>query len=133
MNIPHYDKYGNKFIRFDIIPNLPNVVKKASSPITRKKLRFLMSRKHVCAICGVKAYYIGFYKHRQTGLETVDLYTKDGVMFNVDHIIPVSKGGANTDSNKQCTCHDCNNKKGDKLPDGTIIKVIGGKFIPYNP
>ena len=33
----------------------------------------------------------------------------------VDHIIPISKGGKSTMDNLQTLCHDCNVKKGDKI------------------
>ena len=32
-----------------------------------------------------------------------------------DHIIPVSKGGANTARNLQLLCQDCNRHKSDKI------------------
>lgn len=36
--------------------------------------------------------------------------------FHLDHIIPLSLGGKNTDSNIQLTCPNCNQKKGSKHP-----------------
>lgn len=37
------------------------------------------------------------------------------VRLEVDHIIPIAKGGKSTMDNLQTLCHDCNVKKGDKL------------------
>lgn len=38
----------------------------------------------------------------------------DGEMFlELDHIIPLSKGGKDTIENKQALCQSCNNKKSD--------------------
>lgn len=39
----------------------------------------------------------------------------DGVILHVDHIIPVSRGGATTLDNLRTLCADCNLGKGDKL------------------
>lgn len=30
----------------------------------------------------------------------------------IDHVIPLSKGGRNIESNRVIACHECNNKKG---------------------
>lgn len=43
----------------------------------------------------------------------------NGEMFlEIDHIIPLSKGGSNKLENKQALCQKCNNKKSDKLDYG---------------
>ena len=39
----------------------------------------------------------------------------DGVKLEVDHIIPISKGGKTIDENLRTLCHDCNIGKSDKL------------------
>lgn len=40
---------------------------------------------------------------------------KDGVSLEVDHIIPVSRGGRTELSNLQTLCHDCNSGKSDRF------------------
>lgn len=35
----------------------------------------------------------------------------------IDHIIPVAWGGTNEDENLQTLCHDCNNAKGNRMPE----------------
>lgn len=37
--------------------------------------------------------------------------------YHIDHIVPVSKGGANWPSNLQCLCAPCNLAKGSKMPE----------------
>lgn len=54
-----------------------------------------------CQICGKKV--------RPTFTEYHDLYP------NLDHIIPLSKGGTHTRDNCQCTCRKCNIAKRDKI------------------
>lgn len=43
------------------------------------------------------------------------LGAKDGAVLNVDHIIPVSKGGSNESTNLQTLCRACNNGKADRI------------------
>ncbi|MCR5668224.1 MAG: HNH endonuclease, partial [Lachnospiraceae bacterium] len=50
---------------------------------------------YVCAECGMKA--------------------KDRIPFQVDHIIPMNKGGKTVSENLQILCRSCNAKKSDKL------------------
>ena len=40
---------------------------------------------------------------------------RDGVTLEVDHILPISRGGKTTYDNLQTLCRDCNRGKGDKL------------------
>ena len=43
----------------------------------------------------------------------------------LDHIIPLSKGGPHTYKNTQCSCRKCNQRKSDKI----VVKEI---FIKVN-
>ena len=42
----------------------------------------------------------------------------------LDHIIPLAKGGTHTKDNLACCCRDCNHKKSDQIPQG-IVGVQG--------
>ncbi len=43
-------------------------------------------------------------------------YNEPNLLLEVDHIIPISKGGKTVDNNLQCLCWKCNRSKGNKLP-----------------
>jgi len=46
----------------------------------------------------------------------IDLYTIDFHLMTVDHILPLSKGGARNDiKNMQPMCEECNTNKGNKI------------------
>lgn len=47
-----------------------------------------------------------------------------------DHIIPVSRNGANTWENVVTCCGQCNKVKGDKTPDEAKMPL---RFLPYKP
>ena len=75
----------------------------------------------VCPICKTKAQYFKMIPSGNVDLlctdYTFNLYGikhNQQVMFDIDHIKPVSKGGLNTKTNLQILCHDCNNKKANK-------------------
>lgn len=78
--------------------------------------------------CSLRAYH----SKNQRGLLTNDLrqkikirdnytcqicgkYMPDEVGLQIDHIVPVSKGGKTVESNLQVLCSKCNARKGDKL------------------
>lgn len=44
----------------------------------------------------------------------------------LDHVIPLSKGGLHVYSNVVCSCRQCNLKKGDSFPYKGIIPSMGG-------
>lgn len=45
---------------------------------------------------------------------------------SVDHVVPLSRGGAHAASNLAACCVDCNVKKGDRLPEEFRIRSEGG-------
>ena len=71
------------------------------------------------------------YRCRKCGRQTDDL--------EVDHIIPIAKGGKSTYDNLQTLCHRCNSKKSDNIETPNIniktcphcwapLKLIYGKY-----
>ena len=93
------------------IPNLNAMVNYLNDGIKRKKSaagqRALMTsalRKHILERDN--------YTCRQCGIST---YAEPHLLLEVDHIIPVSKGGMTTEDNLQALCWRCNRTKGAKL------------------
>jgi 5-methylcytosine-specific restriction endonuclease McrA len=84
-------------------------------PIKSKRLDLFMKNR-TCVHCGETGSIFRLEIDRGGGI-CFNLYYsgKDGMMMTFDHIIPLSRGGANTLSNGQCMCRKCNNKKGNKL------------------
>lgn len=79
-----------------------------------------------CSICGEEAKYIGIYKETLVKVDNVQMFgVRNGVplFFNIDHIIPSSKGGSDHPSNYQLTCVDCNEGKGNKLPEVKMRQI----------
>ena len=69
---------------------------------TDQRMKFYNNQDAKCAICG----------------ET--LFPAD---FTLDHIIPISMGGEDTEHNIQCTCWECNQFKGSQSMERTLIKA----------
>lgn len=72
-----------------------------------------------CGICGAKATHVSLVTLKHNNKKSFRFFTikdKKEMIFNIDHIIPVSKGGSNDIDNLQITCKDCNSLKSNKLP-----------------
>ena len=50
--------------------------------------------------------------------------------FTIDHIIPKSRGGANTWGNTACACGPCNNRKANRTPHEAGMKML---YEPKTP
>ncbi len=75
---------------------------------------FLFARdRYSCQYCG---------RHR-TDLRGRDFLTRD-------HVVPVSRGGANDWGNVVAACSPCNNRKGNRLPSETGMKLLA---VPREP
>lgn len=87
------------------------------------KKEYEKNRKIICPICNLQANYFkvtptGSFDQKLNAHYTFNLYGVNNknqqIMFDIDHIVPISKGGKNEKNNLRILCHDCNNKKADK-------------------
>ena len=83
----------------------------------RLKLYYNKGTKCVsCSRIGTKLLTVKLKFKNGTTAKHIDIFTDDDVMITVDHIIPLSKGGAREDlDNMQVMCQFCNSKKGDRI------------------
>lgn len=49
-----------------------------------------------------------------------------------DHVVPKSMGGKDTWENMVCACLECNNRKGDRLPEQAGMKLIRKPRRPHH-
>ena len=68
-----------------------------------------------CYLCGRQATHFKVDIGYNNGVVTyhLNLYSDD-ILFTKDHVIPLSKGGANHISNFKTCCTICNNLKGNR-------------------
>ncbi len=87
------------------------VTSKIERQIMNEDIRYNVLRRDnfTCVLCGATA--------------------KDGAKLQVDHIIPVSKGGKTVMSNLQTLCERCNKGKNNKVNAEDICPVCGGALI----
>lgn len=81
--------------------------------------RAIASKDHVCALCG----------------NELDMDAKPYTprACEVDHIIPISRGGAPYDiDNLQLLCHKCNRQKSNRLRDDYDVEKDGSNICPLS-
>jgi 5-methylcytosine-specific restriction endonuclease McrA len=71
-------------------------------------------RQKILAKTGGKCFYCGTELHYQEVLDWGGKAVQSIALWDVDHVIPVSKGGGNEMDNLVPSCRSCNNKKGAK-------------------
>ena len=55
---------------------------------------------------------------------------RSDIPLTVDHVFPKARGGSDTWENLVAACTVCNNKKGDRTPDESNMKLISRPFKP---
>jgi len=78
--------------------------------IGHRRLEVFRQKGFKCIFCGIEATHLGLTIDRNGGKHW-DVYS-NGLLMNVDHIIPVSKGGSSHIDNLQPSCSTCNTLKG---------------------
>ena len=91
-----YQHKGRTVVEWFFIYSLEPEPKPQRKPI-KPSVRFQILKRdsYQCQMCGATA--------------------KDGATLEIDHILPVSRGGTNDASNLQVLCRDCNAGKSDNL------------------
>lgn len=113
--------------------NIQQVIKKNRTSINvdgfdvyRESLRYatFYQKGMICPCCGRRGAYFQLDAHNgdnDSKRRHFNLYSRDGVLFTKDHILPKKLGGQDTIENLQPMCVECNKEKGSK----SDIKVNG--------
>lgn len=99
---------GNKFV--DEMP-LSDIRNKYAD---HNRLRVFVEKGMVCNCCGRVGTRFLLVEDSGGG-QHLDLFTADGVLMTVDHILPQSKGGTWDMYNLDVLCAPCNHEKADRL------------------
>lgn len=99
----------NKLIRVPRVILLTGYDRLPKREIRFSRLNILIRDNYTCQYCGMRL------KRNQ---------------LNLDHVIPRSRGGKTTWENVVASCHDCNCRKGGRLPAEIGIRLIRK---PYRP
>lgn len=88
----------------------------------------LFKDSQVCTECGRTGTHFRLYHDPAQKIpkfiNSMCLFSEDGVMMTADHIIPRSAGGLTHKINLQVMCLKCNQKKADKMPDQAVVDRI---------
>lgn len=113
-SIKNYDQYPYvNTVKYKIV--IPEIILLSNyNKLPMREIKFnrpsvFMRDKYKCAYCG-------------------NIFPKEKL--NIDHIIPKDKGGLTTWDNIVTSCIDCNNKKGNRTPEGAGMKLL---YKPKKP
>lgn len=113
------------------IKDVDNYLNCFNIPDTMKKFRILGKK---CVRCGIEGNTIELFCQEDKRICTSFYHEseKSTIIMTVDHILPVSKGGAKKSlENKQIMCEDCNTKKGNMLTWYEIVELIKLKIYSF--
>lgn len=89
----------NRFVKYlsDNIKFKKSVAGQRALMTSELRKKILQRDNYTCKYCGAS------------------VYQEPNLLLEIDHIIPVSKGGLTTEDNLQTLCWKCNRKKGAKI------------------
>lgn len=92
--------------------------------MAKQRYKVFYDKGTFCVKCGLQGSYFALERALFNGEESVPHFSLygideqgDEVLITVDHLIPLSLGGKNTQDNKVPMCVKCNREKGNKLED----------------
>ena len=114
-----YERYSVKHI-FDIMDSKQRMYYQGRSVgLNSARLVLFRTKGCTCVRCGVEGNVFILETHRKEVGPHLNLYAElpDGklILITKDHIVPRSRGGANSLANYQTMCTKCNIKKGSSL------------------
>lgn len=102
--------------KLEIVSELP--IERLSKYAEHRRLKVFFHKGLECSNDGCTRTGTRLVKTKErNGTIHVDVFSDDGIMMNVDHFIPKSKHGTNHLLNLFPMCAECNNSKGNELPD----------------
>lgn len=105
---------GNSSHRTRITFDLPTI--EATAEYIADRIKYLKSAKAQRALMTEK--FRAYIKERDNytcQMCTASIEEQDLLLLEVDHIIPISKGGQSVEENLQTLCWKCNRSKGSKI------------------
>ena len=78
------------------------------------EIRLTASEIITCGYCEIASQWNALRALRTNTCQNCGKYMPDGVGLQIDHIIPISKGGKTVASNLQVLCSKCNGRKGNR-------------------
>jgi 5-methylcytosine-specific restriction endonuclease McrA len=111
---PFIPEYGNKKSKYCSDNCMKRATRRVSKGLRKARMRATIVEPvnpiavfdrdgWMCQLCGV-----------ETPRELRGTY--DNAAPELDHVVPLSKGGAHTYDNTQCSCRECNQRKSDIMP-----------------
>jgi hypothetical protein len=103
--------FSSGFMHLPSVLRMKYMVFRRYKPIVFSRTALLKRDQFVCQYCGRSE-------------------KKDGVVIEVDHIVPSSLGGQSSFTNCVAACKKCNRQKGQRTPDEAEMKLIREPVIP---